>query len=104
MTDVLQQSDDLAASVAVAPRVTLKALEAKIAKVEYLRAGPGGLLTICVLTMVNGFTVTGEAATASPENFDEAVGQEFAYQDAVRAVWAFEGYLLRERLFEAISK
>jgi len=94
----LQQSDDEAAAVAVAPRVTLEGLEAKVANEEYFRAGPGGVLTVCVLTMANGFTITGESACAAPENFNEALGKKFAREQAVRKAWGFEGYLLRDRL------
>src|SRR6202140_3697550 len=32
------------------------------------------LLTFCVLVLRNGFTVTGESACASPENFDADIG------------------------------
>lgn len=95
----LQQSDDEAAAVTVAPRVTLEGLEAKVKREEYFRAGPGGVLTVCVLTMANGFTVTGESACAAPENYDEGLGQKFAREQAIRKAWGFEGYLLRERLY-----
>ena len=33
------------------------------------------LLTFCVLVLRNGFTVTGESACASPENFDAEIGR-----------------------------
>lgn len=55
-------------------------------------------LTVCVLTLANGFTVTGESACASPENYDQAIGESLARKQAEGKVWGFEGYLLRERL------
>jgi len=55
-------------------------------------------LTICILVLKNGFTVTGESACVSPENFDEAIGQRIARENAKRKIWLLEGYLLRERL------
>jgi hypothetical protein len=58
------------------------------------------LLTFCVLVLENGFTVTGESACASPENFDEQIGREIAYKDAIDKVWLLEGYLLKERLWK----
>ena len=97
----LREGDEAAAAVAVAPRVALDDIEAKIVETEYFRAGPGGVLTICVLTLQNGFTVTGESACASPANFDEGLGQRFARERAVEKVWSVEGYLLRERLYQA---
>lgn len=58
------------------------------------------LLTFCVLVLRNGFTVTGESACASPENFDAEMGRKIARQNAVNKVWALEGYLLKERLYQ----
>ncbi|MGU5718147.1 Gp49 family protein [Aeromonas hydrophila] len=60
-----------------------------------------GLLTFCVLVLKNGFTVTGESACASPENFDPEVGRKAARQNAVNKIWALEGYLLKQALHEA---
>ena len=56
------------------------------------------LLTFCVLVLKNGFTVTGESACASPENFNAEIGARIARDNARDKVWALEGYLLRERL------
>ena len=56
------------------------------------------LLTFCVLVLKNGFTVTGESACASPENFDAEIGRKIARSNAVSKIWLLEGYLLKERL------
>ncbi|MGP2822154.1 Gp49 family protein [Serratia ureilytica] len=58
------------------------------------------LLTFCVLVLRNGFTVTGESACASPENFDAEIGRKIARQNAVNKIWLLEGYLLKQRLSE----
>ena len=60
------------------------------------------LLTFCVLVLRNGFTVTGESACASPENFDAEVGRKIARQNAVNKVWPLMGYELRSKLAESI--
>ena len=78
-----------------APRVTLDAIKAKIADAEYFRSG---VLTICIITMRTGFTFVGKSACVSPENYDQAAGERYAYDDALRQIWAFEAYLLRETL------
>ena len=57
-------------------------------------------LTVCVLTLRNGFTVTGESACASPENFNEEIGRKIARENARNKIWALEGYLLKQRLFD----
>lgn len=64
--------------------------------------GPLDLLTFCVLVLRNGFTVTGESACASPENFDAEVGRKIARQNAVNKVWPLMGYELRSKLAESI--
>ena len=60
--------------------------------------GELSLLTFCVLRLKNGFTVTGESACASPENFDAELGRKIARQNAVNKIWPLEGYLLKQEL------
>lgn len=59
------------------------------------------LLTFCVLILHNGFTVTGESACASPENFDAEIGRKVARENAINKVWPLMGYALRSRLTES---
>ena len=98
-----------------APRVTPQRIEEVIAEEVFFTPadaveGRGGqvahnspirLLTICVLVLKNGFTVTGESACASPENFNAELGQKIARQNAVAKIWPLEGYLLRQGLHVA---
>lgn len=86
-----------AVDLKTAPKVTVESIEAKIADVDYLGHD---LLTICVITMRNGFKVLGKAAAASPANHDPEIGKRYAYEDGFRQLWGYEGYLLRERLSE----
>ena len=57
-----------------------------------------GLMTFCVLVLRNGFTVTGESACASPENFDAEIGRRIARENAVQKIWPLLGYELRTKL------
>src|SRR5687767_6653165 len=57
-----------------------------------------GTLTICILTLQNGFRVTGESACADPANFNEAKGRELAGKQAREKIWPLLGYALRDRL------
>lgn len=105
-----------------AARVTPADIEAAIASEHYFTAlngvahadamsrcdrdapdlvGPLSLLTFCVLVLRNGFTVTGESACASPENFDAEIGRKIARDNAKNKIWLLEGYLLKQRLHEA---
>lgn len=60
---------------------------------------PLELLTLCVLVLRNGFTVTGESACASPENFNAEIGRRIARENAVAKIWPLMGYELRSRLY-----
>jgi hypothetical protein len=99
-----------------APRITPAGVEANIASEHYFTAEAAAiaagddasklheslsLLTICVLVLKNGFTVTGESACASPENFDAEIGRKVARQNAVNKVWPLMGYALKQSLHEA---
>lgn len=59
------------------------------------------LLTFCILVMRNGFTVTGESACVSQENFDAEVGRKIARQNAINKIWPLMGYELKQRLSQA---
>ena len=63
-----------------------------------INSGPLSLLTFCVLVLRNGFTVTGESACASPENFNAEIGRKIARENAVAKVWPLMGYELRSKL------
>ena len=56
------------------------------------------LLTFCVLVLKNGFTVTGESACASPENFDADIGRKVARENAKQKLWPLLGYELKTKL------
>ncbi len=59
---------------------------------------PLELLTFCVLVLRNGFTVTGESACVSPENFDAEIGRRIAREHAVNKIWPLLGFRLRDKL------
>lgn len=82
-----------------APRITPAHLDATIVGEDY-HVFTGTMLTVCCLTLRNGFTVTGESACASPENFNAEIGQKIARENARNKIWALEGYLLRQRLHD----
>ncbi len=80
-----------------APRLTPDAIDATIVG-EAFYVFPGTTLTVCALTLKNGFQVTGESAAASPTNFNEELGRKIARDNARNKIWALEGYLLRSKL------
>lgn len=113
-----------------APRVTPADIEANIVSEHYFTADEGNyghqylrtlyenggvidyearqvppdalkLLTFCVLVLKNGFTVTGESACASPENFDAEIGRRVARENAKQKLWPLMGYELKTKLMQA---
>ena len=85
-----------------ASRLTPDSIDAVIECKAFLKATP--VLTVCVITLKNGFTVTGESACASPENYDEEIGNKIAFSNARDKIWMLEGYLLKEQLFNESNK
>lgn len=124
MSTTIEQ--DIQAKGLNAPRVTPAAIEDEIVSQHFFTAQEGDygayranndvyvgdmpsdasakalpLLTFCVLVLRNGFTVTGESACASPENFDAELGRKIARQNAVAKIWPLLGFRLRDKLAAA---
>ena len=115
---MITEDEIKAAGANVAPRITPADIRANIASEWYFTAGDGchgvqvtgnpgepshydsalDLLTFCVLVLKNGFTVTGESACASPENFNAEIGRKVARENAVAKVWPPMGYELKSKL------
>ena len=117
-TDDGSIEQEIVARGLTAPRITPSDVEGNIVSAHYFTAAQGNLqcaidedrddeqqgpeslrlLTFCVLVLRNGFTVTGESACASPENFDAELGRKIARVKAVDKIWPLMGYELRTRL------
>lgn len=54
--------------------------------------------TLCILTLRNGFTVTGiNHGPVSAANFDRELGRQLARQKAVEQIWPLLGYQLKQQ-------
>jgi len=84
-----------------APRLTPSAIDGTIVD-ELYYIFPGTTVTVCCLKLKNGFTVVGESAAVSQENFDVEIGRKVARENARNKIWALEGYLLKQKLFEKL--
>lgn len=80
-----------------APRLNPQMIDETIVSEQY-HVFPGTTMTVCALTLRNGFIVIGESAAASPENFDKDIGRKIARENARNKIWALEGYNLRSKL------
>ena len=81
-------------------RITYDEVLATVVNEDY-HVFPNSQLTVCCLTLRNGFTVTGESACVDPANFNKELGQEIAKNKAVGDIWKLEAYLLQQKIFQA---
>ena len=114
MSNSIEQ--EIQAKGLTAPRITPADIEDNIVSEHYFTAGQAikatepddyvyftaephlRMLTFCVLVLKNGFTVTGESACASPENFNAEIGRKIARQNAEQKIWPLMGYVLKEKI------
>lgn len=82
------------------PRITPDMINAEIGMIQY-HVFEGSCLTVCALTLRNGYTVTGESACADPANFDAEIGRKIANENARQKIWPLMGFRLRDQLREA---
>lgn len=97
MSDDAKYEQEIVAKGLTAPRVTPSDLEANIVSEDF-HVFADKTLTVCCLTLKNGFTVTGESACASPENFNKELGERIARDNAKQKIWPLMGYALRDKL------
>ena len=97
MSDDRATEAEIVAAGLTAPRVTVDRVESRIVDETYTVL-PSGKVMVCELTLKNGFTVTGEAAVVSRENFNEGIGRRVSRERAKNKIWQLEGYLLQDRL------
>lgn len=94
-----QIENEIQAKKLNAPRLSPELTYKKI-KGKQFHVFPGTILTVCCLELENGFHVTGESAAVSHRNFDREFGERIAFENARDKIWALEGYLLKQRLYE----
>ena len=80
-----------------APRLTPADIESVIVD-EMYHIFDGTTTMVCCLVLKYGYTVTGESACISVDNFDEEIGKNVARTNAVNKIWMLEGYLLKDKL------
>ena len=105
LTEDHPKHDTRASVYDIASNVNVRSYASTCASIDATAGTPQplGLLTFCVLVLRNGFTVTGESACASPENFDAELGRKIARQNAVSKMWPLMGYALKEKLHNEVA-
>lgn len=77
--------------------VTEDYIKSRIANVSY-SVLPDTTVTICMITLKNGYSVRGESACVDPNEFNKEKGEKYAYENAFNKIWPLEGYLLKEEM------
>jgi hypothetical protein len=85
---------------AIPNRVTVADMQAKVKSSAYVRL-PDSTTTVCQITLENGYTLIGTSACVDPTNYNQAIGEKIAFDNAFEKLWDLEGYLLKQRRFEA---
>ena len=88
------------------PRVTEEDIDLAVSlakDIQYHRF-PHTAITVCCLTMSNGFCVIGYSAAASLENFDMDTGMSLALDEVKNKLWELLGFRLKQALFDGPIK
>jgi hypothetical protein len=80
--------------------VTLQDIQARVASVVYTVL-PDTTTNLCQVRIVNGYTILGTSACVDPTKYNQALGEKYAYEDAINKAWPLEGYLLAERRYQS---
>ncbi|WP_169513646.1 Gp49 family protein [Fodinicurvata sediminis] len=103
MNPNLMTDDELAAALAEdrpGPHVTAEAMAKRVRDAQYTVL-PNSTVTICNITLDNGYSVRGESACVDPANYDADIGRKIAHDDAFRKLWPLFGFLLAEQRYQA---
>lgn len=59
----------------------------------------GTTVTICSVTLDNGFSVRGESACVDPARFNKEMGEKIAKDNAINELWQLLGFMVAEDLY-----
>lgn len=79
--------------------VTTTSMMERVKHVDYLRV-PDTTTTMCFLHLRCGFLVVGKSACVDPARFNQALGEKYAYEDAINKMWELEGYRVSNAIYE----
>lgn len=96
-TDDGAVEQEIQAKGLTAPRITPQHIEEQIVHAQYFQF-PGTTVTVCCLTLRNGYNTVGWSTGPAFQNFDANIGRKVAYENAKQKIWVLEGYLLRDFL------
>lgn len=84
-------------------KVSLSDMMAKIKSTTYTLL-PNGKTTVCQLILENNFSVEGQSACVDIANYNKALGEKYAFENAIEKMWPLEGYLLAEKIYQSTKE
>lgn len=103
-TPGLDETNNRSKAVQKTPwRVDLDAMKKRVASVEYINPKSIPHATIAIVILDNGYALQGWSAPADPANFNAELGQQYAYEDAMRKMWPLEAYVMRDHMTGAVT-
>ena len=95
MTEVISNEElEQKLEQSVAPRVTKDAIKSRIKSTDFIRIGQ--TVTLCSITLDNGYSVRGESACVNPANYNKEIGEKISFDNAFDKLWPLYGFLLAE--------
>ena len=79
-------------------KLTIEYLTELVDDVEYVHQG---LLTICTITLKNGYKLAGTSVCVDNQNYDPLIGNNCAFANALDKLWELESYLLKQKIYES---
>lgn len=79
-------------------KLTKEFLESEVKEKHFTRIGDR--ITHCRIVTHSGFEFTGESAVVDAKNFDEKLGEQYAYEQALDGMWMPYGFWLHKALTE----
>lgn len=77
--------------------VTLEDIKNEICGENY-HVFEGTTVTVCLLTLKNGYNVVGHSACVDPKNFNKELGEKIAKENAMNKCWELLGFRLRDAM------
>jgi hypothetical protein len=79
-----------------AKKVEKDYIDSRIVKSATVWTKFGETVTICQITLDNGYSVRGESACVNAANYRQEIGEKIAYDNAFNKLWPLFGFDLAE--------
>ena len=79
-------------------KFTIEYLNSLVDEAEYVHQG---LLTICTITLKNGYKLAGTSICVDEQSYDPLIGDNCALANALDKLWEMESYLLKQQNYES---